>query len=179
MRNVYCEEDELLVGQLISRLPPQVKPADFIEAADIEIDSKLGFVYKTPFVLGELPEHQAKLIKDIARKLASGRIILAASSAVEGSTIHAYGASLVSDAMVSLMAVANGEVRISAPTVDFDGKERPETVDPEDSDPYAFVPTGSTRDSQGGVVAFENNFMQDPAYPYPTRYVNPYRPNDG
>lgn len=162
---MYCELEDLLIGQVRDRLPPQVVPNDFIEAASDEIDSKLGFVYVTPFIIDQgqsnsLPAFQAKLIRDICKKLASGRILLAATSAMEQSTIHAYGASLVRDAMVSLIAVANGDVRLSVIRVDADGNPRASEPDsPEKADRFAFIPGARNRDLRGGVEAFEDNFM--------------------
>ena len=178
----YCEESDLLTGQMGTRLPASVVPADFITAASNEIDGKLGFIYKTPFVVDQqaqdpMPLHQAKLITDICVKLASGRIILAATSAMEQSTIHAYGASLVRDAQVSLMAIANGEVNLAVTMVDSEGNPRPEGTNPEDEDPLAYVPSASNRDSEGGVQAFERNFMQNPSTTFTgTVYDDPYRP---
>jgi hypothetical protein len=157
-----------------------VVPADFITAASSEIDAKLGFIYATPFILsggGAMPLHQAKLIEDICIKLASGRIILAATSTMEQSTIHAYGASLVRDAQVSLMAIANGEVNLAVTMVDSEGNPRPPGSNPEDDDPLAYVPSASNRDSDSAVEAFERNFMQDPSTTYrSTVYDDPYRP---
>ncbi len=175
----YCEVEDLLIGQVRDRLPPQVVPNDFIEAASDEIDSKLGFMYVTPFMLDQdrpnsLPVFQAKLIKDICKKLASGRILLAATSAMEQSTIHAYGASLIRDATVSLMAIANGDARLSVIRVDADGNPRASEPDsPEVADPFAFIPGARNRDTRGGVEAFEDNYMTPS-----TLFHDPWVPGD-
>ena len=175
----YCEVEDLLIGQMAGRLPPQVVPDDFIEAASAEIDGILGFMYVTPFVMeGEntLPLQQVKLIKTTCAKLASGRIMLAATSTMEQSTIHAYAASLVSDANRTLTVIANGEVNLAAPMVDSEGNPRPDAPNPEDADPFAYIPGGSNRDSVSGVEAFERNIMQ-PRSPFRTTvYEDPYRP---
>ena len=169
----YCEEDDLLLGQISTRLPPTIAPADFIENATNEINAKLGFTYAVPFVEPtdggaepQLPLHQWNLLRDIAAKLASGRIILAATAANQESTIHAYGFYLVKDAEVSLMAIANGDVKFKWPRVNSEGEPLDPAPNPQDTDPMAYIPGASNRDAVSPVETFENNYMTPAGWPY-------------
>jgi hypothetical protein len=165
----YCEVGDLLLGNLQGRLPSQIDPAEFVKHAAEEMDSKIGFVYVTPInvdpepdpPLVALPVPQVLLLKHVCAKLASGRIILAAAIGHEDSTVHQYGLYLVREAEVTLMAIANQEVNLAAPTVDSEGNPD-EPVDPPTSiDPMAFVPGGKNRDDFAAVAAFEDNYMTD------------------
>jgi hypothetical protein len=144
-----------------------VSAADFVKSASEEIDSKLGFTYVVPFKqTGDdaLPDYQWKLIKDTAAKLASGRLLLAATSAIENATIHAYGLRMVMEAEANLMAIANGDVRLSARRVDASGDPIVgDPPNPQDEDPFAYIPGGSCYDATSPVLAFEENFMR-PTY---------------
>jgi hypothetical protein len=162
----YCTTNDLLIGQLISRTPPEVVPGDYVNRAADEMDSRLGFVYQTPLPvtgINALPSHQVKLLKSINLKLASGRIILATTIATEDVTIHQYGLRLIQEADLELAAIANGDVKLSAPMVDSDGVVIGEIVDPDDADPYARVPTAINVDMYSAVVAFEANVHQGQA----------------
>lgn len=119
----YSEVTDLLLGDTI--LGGGVDPQKFVDAAADEMDSKLGWLYATPInVLGDplaippvvaLPRHEALLLKGINNKLASGRLILTLDIAGEGTTLHAYGARLVKEAMDELLLLANGTLDLSAP----------------------------------------------------------------
>lgn len=155
-------------------MPPTVSVQDFIEGACQEIDAKLGFIYQIPFQDPEqaasdpkMPLNQWYLIKSIAIKLASGRIILAVTAASQDTAIHAYGYSLVRDAEVSLMAVANADVRLTWPRVDSEGNPLNPGANPQDTDPLAYLPGGSNRDADSAVEFFEKNFMT------PSYYMTP------
>jgi hypothetical protein len=173
----YCEVDDLLIGQIKTRMPPTVSPEDFIEHASHEIDSKLGFIYVVPFVDPatvtpvpdpdtRMPAHQWHLIKDIAIKLASGRIIMAVTGHTENNAVHAYGYHLVRDAEITLMAIANGEVRLSVARVDSEGNPLEPAPNPQDTDPLAYIPGASNDDAVSAVKAFEQNYMTPSGWPF-------------
>lgn len=113
----YCEPSDLILGDIV--LPTWLVPADWVNLAADEIDSKLGFIYKVPLEavtppgggFAGLAVHEQKLVKGINYKLASGRIILALDSGGEDTTLHAYGLSLVREATNELMQLANGNVQ--------------------------------------------------------------------
>jgi len=170
----YCEPDDLLIGQIKTRIPPTVSLDDFCEQATNEINAKLGFTYAMPFIdpadendeTKKLPIHQWNLIRDIAIKLASGRVILAVTAVNQDTTIHAYGFYLVKDAEVSLMAIANGDVRLRWPRVNSEGEPLDPAPNPQDADPYAFVPGAENDDAYSATKAFENNFMRPTSWPF-------------
>lgn len=170
----YCEPDDLLLGQIKTRMPATVALPDMCERASNEIDSKLGFIYAVPFKDPadetdpdlKMPLHQWKLIEDIAIKLASGYAIMAATAATQDTTLHAYGYELVRDGRMSLMAVANGDVRLNWPRVDSDGNPLDPAPNPQDTDPLAYIPSATNPDAVSGVRAFEANYMTPSGWPF-------------
>jgi hypothetical protein len=159
----YCTTGDLLLGQLESRLPPEIVANEYIALVADEIDGRLGFLYETPFEVAgvnALPDHQVKLLKSINSKRASGRIIMAATIATEDVAVHNYALRLIQEADLELAAIANGDVKLSAPTVDSDGNPVGPIPDPDDLDPWARVPTATNIDMYSPVVAFEANVMQ-------------------
>ena len=159
----YCTLGDLLLGQLESRLPPEITTNEYINAAADHIDARLGSMYVTPFVtigVNSLPSHQVKLIKGINAKRASGQIILAATIATEDTVIHQYGLWLIQEADLELAAIVKGEYMLSAPRVDSEGYPLDPTEDPGEVDPYARVPSGSNIDMYSANAAFEAHVMQ-------------------
>lgn len=112
----YSEETDLLLGDLL--VSPRLDKNKFIQDAADEIDSKLGFIYTIPLAPvapeTEIPAHEVLLLKQINNKLASGRLIMTLDIAGEGTTLHAYGLRLVTEAQQELMLIANGFVELSA-----------------------------------------------------------------
>jgi hypothetical protein len=154
----YCTTADLLLGQLESRLPIEVNPTEYINLAADEIDGRLGFTYLTPFDIegvNSLPLHQVKLLKSINAKRASGRIIMAVTIATEDNLVHQYALRLMQEADLELAAIANGDVRLSAPLVDSEGNPLDPTDDPDDFDPYARIPTAENIDMYSATAAFE------------------------
>lgn len=121
----YSTVDDLLIGDLM--VSPKLDKNKFIAQAAEEMDAKLGFVYTLPlqaFPVSDpapdpndwtaLPIHQNLLLKGINNKLASGRLILTLAVATEGSTLHAYGLRLVSEATTELLMIANMDIILDA-----------------------------------------------------------------
>lgn len=157
----YVEPTDLLLGELTNALPASISPTQYISMTAEEIDAKLGVMYAVPVNIATLPNSQGSLLKSIHRKLASGRIIMAATIAHAESAIHGYAVQLVKEAQMELMAVANGDVvLIGAERVDGDGAPRGDIADAEVADPRARVPGAYNRDEYSAVEAFEYNFMR-------------------
>jgi len=156
----YVETSGLLLGELTNSLPASINPIQYIAMTAEEIDSKLGVIYRVPVDVDGLPNGQGSLIRSIHRKLASGRIIMAATVAHSDTSIHAYAMQLVKEAHMELMAIANGDVvLVGAERVDGDGVPRGVVIDAEVADPMARVPTARNRDEVSAVRLFELNFM--------------------
>lgn len=114
----YSEVSDLMIGDTI--IGGGVSKQAFINAAADEIDSKIGWLYVTPVAIPgspALPRHEVLLLKGINNKLATGRLILTLDIAGEGTTLHAYGARLVKEAMDELLLVANGTLDLTCPRI--------------------------------------------------------------
>lgn len=158
----YSEPDALLLGDLI--LGGGVDKQKFIDQAAEDIDAKLGWIYELPIKLalpeGELrpadpdnwtrlPLHEQLLLKGINNKLASGRLILTIDVAGEDSKLQAYGYFLVQEANAELMALANGEIYLSAIR-----------YDPGDQVIRDVIPSVKNQDEESLLLGFENTVMR-------------------
>lgn len=146
----YCETADLLLGNVVS------KPADqdrFVNDAADEIDSRIGFMYATPIVVGESAEQRPvkMLLKKINSWLASGRLIMALDAGGEDDQIHQYGLYLVSEAQKVLESITSGEIVLPG-------------VDPASPDSTGIVtgPQYTTGDDASLVESFGSVFG-DPA----------------
>jgi phage gp36-like protein len=110
----YSEVDNLLIGDLI--LSSAINKQAFVQDASDEIDSRIGPRYLTPLNLNALADHSAKLVRRIANNLASGRLIMAVTSAGEDLAVHNYGLYLCKEAASALAAIANGQVDLVGAT---------------------------------------------------------------
>lgn len=164
----YAEVDDLLIGQMT--IGPGVNKQKFLDQASEEMDAKLGFIYKLPLEAidgltppDELPVHEKLVLKGINSKLASGRIILTLDIAEEGSTLHAYGLRLVTEAMNELLVLANAGVMLSA--VRLNPVEEPDRR-----------PAVKNRDAESAVDQWENTVMRgEPSYWNPGEVISrPY-----
>lgn len=153
----YSSEGDLLIGDVL--LPAGFNQAKYITEATDEIDSKLGFLYQLPLtaVEGDLPPHEALLLKVISNKLASGRLIMDIAMAGERQSVHAYGRRLVDEATNDLLLLANGTVELHA--------VRSATNVAQES---AKVPTIRNQDDESLTLGFENTVLrQEPWYSRP------------
>lgn len=164
----YCEPSDLLMGSI--PLPSYMSAEKMIDDARDEIDSYLGYAYKTPFDVtvetGTLARPARLLLKRINAHLATGRIILAVASPEENRNLHAYGWQLVSESIAALQAIAKGEIVL-------DGAELNE--DAPAGEP-ATAPLINNLDPESNVEAFYNR-LANPAYQYPIveSWTNPDR----
>jgi len=113
----YSAVEDLLTGNIPT--PGYLSPQKYVDDAADEIDSKIGFLYKTPVVVTEenpvgTPNPVARpvrlLLKRLNNFLASGRLLMAASAGGEDDRVHAYGWSLVQDATLALQQIAEGKI---------------------------------------------------------------------
>ncbi len=148
-REGYCVGGDLLIGNI--PLPQWITREQVIADAADEIDSKIGFVYQVPIPAppGTDPEHPIPnvvglILKRINAALASGRLILQVAAGQEDTRLHAYGASLVAEALAAIDQIFNGEIV-------FDNVP---PVNPEE--PIVNGPMISNLDAESNVEAFYN-----------------------
>jgi hypothetical protein len=142
----YCDKDDLLTGDI----PLAGKYGDgtqFVNLAADEIDAQIGHLYITPVVFVEnTPEQIAKvrpsklLLKKINTLLASGRIVLDMAAGGEDDRLHAYGKSMLDEAVFLLNQISSGKIIL------IDAPELPNVEDDENTgpslhneDPYSLV----------------------------------------
>lgn len=158
----YSDKDDLLTGNV--PLPPYIDVNQFIQDAADEIDSHLGFIYKTPIQMdenGPVSRPARLLLKRISAHLSSGRLIMALDSSGQNEQLHNYGIYLVNEATSALRQIAEGKIRL-------DGAELPE-------DETTAAPNGpliSNLDSESQVEAFYDR-IANPAY-VPVSFRYPY-----
>lgn len=177
MSETYCKEaDFLLTEEMIVSVNDKPK---YIQIAQEEIDGKLGFVYVVPIDISEtstLPENQKMLLKTMAQKLASGRLLMGNALGGQSESVNAYALYLIKAAEMDLMAVANGQIDLHAPRVDQAGTPIGLVDDPTLSDQYARVPSAWNPDSVSPVTVFEKKYMSalgpDPTIWNPDDNVN-------
>lgn len=106
----YSTVADLLTGNIPT--PAYMSPEKYVADAADEIDSVIGFVYKTPVEMADVDATRPArlLLKRINNFLASGRILMAAASAQEDNQVHAYAARLIREATDSLKLIASGQI---------------------------------------------------------------------
>ena len=109
----YCQPNDLIIGDIAGL---ETQKQEFINIASEEIEAMLGFVYTLP--LGAVTVHGALILKNICRKLASGRLLMAQAASHEDTSVHAYGKSLVDEAEGTLWSIRNGQIELGAPKVE-------------------------------------------------------------
>lgn len=108
----YAQQTDLMLGDLA--LSPSINTEDYLRSASMEIDARVGEVYAVPLV-GMLAHH-ALLIKLIAARLASGRLIMAVAVGGEDRQLHAYGQSLVAEAYADIDRIVSGRISLTGVT---------------------------------------------------------------
>lgn len=107
----YSSKDDLLLGNI--PLPVSADPERYVDDASDEVDSIIGFRYATPVDMtepGPVARPARLLLKRVANFLASGRLLLAVAAGSEDRQLHAYGNSLVQQALYCLKEIAEGEI---------------------------------------------------------------------
>lgn len=138
----------MLTGGLT--FPRTLDPEKYVQDATDEIDSAIGARYVTPVDVDDnspVARHSRLLLKRINNWLASGRMILAVATPTEHSQVHAYGRSLIRDALAALELIRTGQV-------DLEGAQPAEGAT--QGDP---MPTTINSDAVSAVDSFEQRFM--------------------
>ena len=134
MGTKYCEPDDLILGQLSEDIPRWIG-SDYnkqIELAAEEIDLMVGRVYRLPLTLVE-GTIDYLLMKKLNRFIATGRILMAASSANETSNVHKYAAYLLAQGNAALEAIVNGTLEL------VDQEKTDDSLQDYDSGPSIFL----------------------------------------
>lgn len=168
----YCDTSDLLLGDAI--VGPGNPLSKWVDRAAGEMDSKLGFRYVVPITpnpnsdppFTELLPHEAGLLKQINSKLASGRFLMAQAQSGEFDTTHAYGRSLLTEALSELYCITNGEVDLTSAELSptSGGLE------------YRRMPGITNEDEESLLLGWENNVLRGvPWYTRPGKPVlNPF-----
>lgn len=142
----YSEESDLLVGDM--PLPKGMRPQKYVDDAGDEIDSVIGFIYKTPVPMldtSPVVRPARLLLKRLNNMLASGRLIMAMTTGGQRLELHAYGADLVRQALITLTQIGNGEILLAGA----------EMLDPVEGEDPAFTgPQIYNVDEESNVEAF-------------------------
>jgi hypothetical protein len=149
--DAYCGLEDLLKGDL--DLPRYMGDgSQFVNMAAEDIDSHLGHIYVTPIEVEDTPRNRPTtlMLKRINRLLASGRIVLDLATAGEQDNLHAYGRSLVKEAMDLLEKIAAGEIVLA-------GAERIDDVVNPDGENFS-GPAIHNEDSYSLVQAYYDRF---------------------
>lgn len=107
MTSTYSNVTDLFVGDIT--VDDTIKQNHVDRAAD-EVDSRLGFLYVTPFVEGDISRPGWLLIQRLANFIASGRLLLEIDQAGEQQMIHAYGKRLLDDAEATIQLILSGQI---------------------------------------------------------------------
>lgn len=148
----YCAKEDLLTGDI----PLAGKYGDgtaFVNFAADEIDSQIGHIYITPVVFDEsTPAKVASvrpsklLLKKINILLASGRIILDMAAGGEDQQLHAYGLSMLQEAIGLLTKLSEGKIDlIDAPLLPSTDDDLNNAVSIANEDPVSLVETFYTQ----------------------------------
>lgn len=114
----YCSKDDLNIGNLM------IEPGGldrYVREACEEIDAKIGWLYETPLDLDTLKDHERKMLKTIARKIATGRAISTLDVPNDGGVQGTYGLRLLQEGLDELHMIAGGDVPLSAKRADLEG----------------------------------------------------------
>ena len=152
----YCTADDLLVAPDL-QLPAGTTAEDWIDRAAEEIDSRIGVRYVLP--LETVSAGGLATLKRLNAQLASGRMLMALNSADDD--VHAYGKSLVDEALADIKSVVAGVIPLGATQV---------TTSPQNLG----GPAVQNQDAYSATAAFEAFAFPDPLNP--TAPVAPWRP---
>lgn len=164
----YSAKEDLLTGDI----PLAGKYGDgtpFVNLAADEIDAQIGHLYVTPIVLEDVPANRPArlLLKKINNLLASGRIILDMAAGGEDDRLHAYGASMMKEAIDLLNAITKGQIVLTgAPLLQEAANDLNTAVSIKNEDPYSLVQGFYERYSQPMLPIVLN-----PMRPYDDRVV--------
>jgi hypothetical protein len=116
VEGAYCAEADMRTGDL--RVPSYTTKAQYIQNAAEEIDTALGHLYVTPFIISNTPANRPTILflKKVNWLLASGRFVLDVAAAGEQDNLHAYGKRMLDEAMKMLEDAALKKVTLPGTT---------------------------------------------------------------
>lgn len=151
----YATASDLLTGD-IPLANRYGNGTGFINLAADEIDAQIGHIYVTPIELDPLDPRTvptAKLLKKINTLLASGRIILDMAAGGEDDGLHAYGRSMLNEAISLLRQITDKKIELYGaeliPPAELEDNGR---VSISNADPYSLVEGFYERYSSGSVI---------------------------
>lgn len=162
----YAAVTDLLTGAIPT--PAYLSTQKYVDDAADEIDSHIGLMYATPIDVTDVESNPVVrpvrlLLKRINTYLATGRLIMAATSNGEDDNLHAYGLSLVQEANAALKSISSGEIVLTG-------------VLPADPNALARTtgPLISNVDPESSVEAFYDR-VANPNYSFfgGARYIDP------
>lgn len=140
----YSTTDDLLIGDV--QLPVGNDGTKYVNQAADEIDSRLGFIYATPFNLATgstLSRPAQLLVKQLSIHISSGRAMMDLSTSGENGMPNPYGKYLLDQAEAMLALIVEGRVILdgAAPANPGDGgtTEFSSRVLIHNADPYSMV----------------------------------------
>jgi hypothetical protein len=110
----YAQASDLDWGNI----PAPANAEYWLQKGSDEIDSKIGFLYATPIVLGNSAEERPGrlLLRRINEWLAMGRAILSIDAGNEDDQLHQLGLYYVTEANNALAAIVNGSIVLTGAT---------------------------------------------------------------
>lgn len=151
--HMYSDPEDVMSGTGMAR------PADdtlerFVRDAAMEIDSRLGFKYKTPLVFTRIvagsvtfvdPEVKETwtpsflLITRLSNLLASGRYILATTAPEEDNSLHQYGVKLLRDAEAILSQITSNRTELEIEELPSEQSDSPYGLLVQNREPRSFI----------------------------------------
>lgn len=107
----YSATSDLLIGDV--QLPAGSDGTKYVSQAADEIDSRLGFIYATPFDVsdgGPMTNAAKLLIKTLSIHISSGRAMMDLGTSGENGMPNAYGKYLLDQAEAMLELIVEGRV---------------------------------------------------------------------
>jgi hypothetical protein len=130
VENSYCEVGDLRTGDIAT--PSYTTPEQYIKNAAEEIETALGHLYVTPFVIPVPPNENRPTVLWLKKAnwlLASGRMILDVAATSESDNLHAYGKRMLDEAMQMIADVKGGQPLPGA--TEIDGDDQNEVTGPQ------------------------------------------------
>lgn len=176
--HMYSSPEDVLLGTDMA-LPGDDTIERFVMDAAKEIDSRLGFKYKTPLRFTRIVNGSVTLVDPndpetftpsyllvsrLSNFIASGRYILAATTPEENASIHQYGNKLLRDAEAILSQITSNRA-------DLEIEELPVETE---SSPYGLLVANKERRSYVNQFEDQPRNFNPGAESTPSPYRNPY-----
>jgi len=162
----YCTNEDLLIASNLP-MPTGLSKSKFVQDAADEIDMHISGLYATPVIFigaENQMKYQATILflKHLNAHLATGRLIMAIDVSGEQTALHAYGVSLVKNALLLLAKIVAREVILEGAL--------PNANDPDESAPSA-RPYIFQLDAMSGVESFYQLVQSGLVNPHTTTTV--------